>query len=102
MKLTEKIKQLEKKPVSEKEIRKFFESIDYEKAEIIGNDNCFHITLRNIKVKKYPFPTEEESKNIFKAMGISNLVYLMAREEEEFTTFEFNVDKNAINSVWYK
>ena len=100
--MTEKIKQLEKKPVSEKEIRKFFESIDYEKAEIIRNDNCFHVTLRNIKVKKYPFPTEEESKNIFKAMGISNLIYLMAREEEEFTAFEFNVDKNAINSVWYK
>ena len=102
MKLTEKIKQLEKKPVSEKEIRKFFESIDYEKAEIIRNDNCFHVTLRNINIKKYPFPTEEESKNIFKAMGISNLIYLMAREEEEFTAFEFNVDKNAINSVWYK
>ena len=102
MKLTEKIKQLEKKPVSEKEIRKFFESIDYEKAEIIENDNCFHVTLRDLKVKKYPFPTEEESENIFKAMGISNLIYLMAREEEEFTVFEFNVDKNAINNVWYK
>lgn len=105
MKLIDKIKQFknENEPISEDRIRKFFESIDYDKAELIENDNCYHITfVDTIEIEKYPFPNEKESENIFKIMGISNLSYHMLRGNRKFTKFEFNVDKNTINTAWYK
>lgn len=105
-KLTEVVKKFEtKKGVTKEEIKKFFESLPYEKA-VVDTDRCSVRVKFNadvIKLEDYPFPTEEESNEILKYMGISDLITSYSKNGEEyFRTFEFIVDKNAMNERWYK
>ena len=107
MKLTEKIENIEKekmKKVSEKDIQKFFESLDYDKADISADRLYVKVKFyaNVIKVKDYLFPTEE-SKRIFEKMGISNLVTKYTKANGDyFSSFEFNVDRNKLVNFWYK
>jgi hypothetical protein len=106
MKLTDKIKQVETvKIVSEDEIRKFFESLDYDKAIVDTDRLRVKIKFNDgvIKIKNYPFPTEEQRKHIFEVMGISDLItgYHRSLTAEYFTIFEFVVEKNKLAN-WYK
>ena len=50
----------------EKDIQKFFESLDYDKADVSADRLYVKVKFYGniIKIKDYPFPTEE-SKGIF-------------------------------------
>ena len=105
MRLVEKIKEIENvKKVTEKDIQKFFESLDYDKADVSADRLYVKVKFYDniIKIKDYPFPTEE-SKGIFEKMGISNLVTKYEKSSGDyFSTFEFNVERNKLENFWYK
>lgn len=105
MKLTDKIKEIENvRKVTEKDIRKFFESLDYDKANVSADRLYIKVKFytNTIKIKDYPFPTEE-SKGIFEKMGISNLITKYEKSSGDyFSAFEFNVDRNKLENFWYK
>lgn len=106
MNLIDRVKQVEtKKEVSEEEIKKFFESLDYSKAVIATDRTYIKVKFNDgiIKIKDYPFPTENESIRIFYNMGISDVICSYSKNGAEyFTVFEFLVDKNKMETQWYK
>jgi hypothetical protein len=106
MKLTDKVKEIETvKHVTSKEIRDFFESLDYDKAVITTDRLRIKVKFNGntIKLKDYPFPTDEESDKIFEIMGISDVITSYNRNGTEyFYLFEFTVDRNKMETVWYK
>ena len=105
MRLVEKIKEIENvKKVTEKDIQKFFESLDYDKADVSADRLYVKVKFYGniIKIKDYPIPTEE-SKGIFEKMGISNLITKYEKSSGDyFSTFEFNVERNKLENFWYK
>ena len=105
MKLTDKVKEVEsRKKVSDEEIRKFFESLDYTKAEVTTDRLNVSVKFYDcVKVKDYPFPTEQEREYIFKKLGISNFDARYTRSDPTyFKVFEFSVERNKMDTVWYK
>lgn len=101
MKLTDKVKEVEsRKKVSDEEIRKFFESLDYTKAVVTTDRLYIGVKFYNcVKVKDYPFPTEQELKKL----GISNFNASYPRSEPTyFKVFEFSVERNKMDTLWYK
>ena len=105
MKLTEKVKEIEsRKKVSSEEIRKFFESLDYTKAEVTTDRLSINVKFYDcVKVEDYPFPTEVERRPIFEKLGISNFDARYTRTDPTyFKIFEFSVERNKMDTVWYK
>ena len=105
MKLTDKVKEVEsRKKVGDEEIIKFFESLDYTKAEVTTDRLNVGVKFYDcVKVEDYPFPTEQECEHIFKKLGISNFNTRYTRSDPTyFKVFEFSVERNKMNTVWYK
>lgn len=105
MKLTDKVYEVEnKKSVTEKQIKTFYESLDYSKA-VVDTDRLYIKVKFNdgiIKIKDFPFPTEEESCKIYEHMGIHDVVTNYSKNGSEcFKLFEFSVDKVKMNCNWY-